>query len=129
MVQDHTQASEKLKAAAQNMTVPTSLDEEHSKMLQQLQAASGNEFTRNYVQMQFMGHQKGVALFDGYAQNGDNALVKQFAQQTVPTLRSHIQQITQIRQDMLGQNQASASGAMATGFIAAARPDLCGLRS
>jgi predicted outer membrane protein len=124
MVQDHTQASEKLKAAAQSMTVPTSLDQEHAKMLQQLQEASGTEFTRNYVQMQFMGHQKAVALFDSYAQSGDNPQLKQFAEQTVPTLRTHLQQITRIRQDMLGQNQARSPDATGTGFITEARPDL-----
>ena len=59
MVQDHTQASEKLKAAAQGTSVPTNLDQEHAAMLQQLQQASGNDFTRNYTQMQFAGHREG----------------------------------------------------------------------
>ena len=115
MVKDHTEASQKLKTAAGSMTMPTSLDPEHAKMLQQLQQASGNDFTRNYVQMQFEGHQKAVTLFDGFAQNGDNPQLKQFAQETAPTLRNHLQQITQIRQSMLGtdrmaQNQGTATG-------------------
>src|ERR671910_2715087 len=114
MIQDHTQASEKLKAAAQGMTVPTSLDQEHAQMLQQLQQASGNDFTRSYVQMQFMGHQRAVALFDSYAQNGDNAQLKQFAQQTAPTLRTHLQQITQIRDDVLGSTGQGRDGTQIT---------------
>jgi len=114
MIQDHTQASEKLKAAAQGMTVPTSLDQEHAQMLQQLQQASGNDFTRSYVQMQFMGHQRAVALFDSYAQNGDNAQLKQFAQQTAPTLRTHLQQITQIRNDVLGSTGQGREGTQIT---------------
>jgi predicted outer membrane protein/sporulation protein YlmC with PRC-barrel domain len=97
MVQDHTAASDKLKAAAQGQTVPTTLDQEHTQMLQQLQQASGNDFNSSYVQMQMNGHQKAVSLFESYAQNGDNAQLKQFAQQTVPTLRQHLQQITQIQ--------------------------------
>ena len=114
MIQDHTQASEKLKAAAQGMTVPTSLDQEHAQMLQQLQQASGNDFTRSYVQMQFMGHQRAVALFDSYAQDGDNAQLKQFAQQTAPTLRTHLQQITQIRNDVLGSTGQGREGTQIT---------------
>src|ERR671910_903374 len=114
MIQDHTQASEKLKAAAQGMTVPTSLDQEHAQMLQQLQQASGNDFTRSYVQMQFMGHQRAVALFDSYAQNGDNAQLKPFAQQTAPTLRTHLQQITQIRDDVLGSTGQGREGTQIT---------------
>ena len=125
MVQDHTQAGEKLKAAAQSMPVPTSLDQEHAAMLQQLQQASGNDFNRNYTQMQFAGHQKAVALFDSYAQNGDDPQLKQFAQQTAPTLHNHLQQITQIRQGMLGtdrvvQNQGGSPDA----FVTQLRPDL-----
>jgi sporulation protein YlmC with PRC-barrel domain len=65
--------------------------------------------------MQFEGHQKAVALFEGYAQNGDNPQLKQFAQQTVPTLREHLQQITQIRNGManpaqVGQNPSGSTG-------------------
>src|SRR3954462_191404 len=89
MVKDHTQASDKLKAAAQNQTVPTTLDQEHAQMLQKLQQAQGDDFSRQYAQMQLDGHQKAVALFESYAQNGDNAS---------PTLREHLQQITQITQ-------------------------------
>jgi predicted outer membrane protein/sporulation protein YlmC with PRC-barrel domain len=115
MIQDHTAASEKLKTAAQGQTVPTTLDQEHAQMLQQLQQASGNDFNRSYVQMQFDGHQKAVTLFESYAQDGDNAQLKQFAQQTVPALREHFQQITQIRTQMsnpaqVSQNQPGQTG-------------------
>jgi len=110
MVQDHTAASDRLKAAAQGQTVPTTLDQEHTQMLQQLQQASGNDFNRPYVQMQMNGHQKAVSLFESYAQNGDNAQLKQFAQQTVPTLRQHLQQITQIQNNMATPAQVGQAG-------------------
>src|SRR3954471_13427441 len=102
MITDHTQATEKLKAAAQGQTVPTTLDQEHAQLLQKIQQAQGEDFNRQYVQLQLEGHQKTVALFESYAQNGDNAQLKQFAQQTLPTLREHLQQITQIHGDMAG---------------------------
>jgi putative membrane protein len=127
MVRDHTQASEKLKAAAGSIPLPTALDPEHAKMLQQLQQISGTDFTRNYVQMQFEGHQKAVSLFDSYAQGGDNAELKEFAQKTAPTLRNHLQQITQVRQSMLGTDrvaQNQGTGPSSSSFVTQPRPDL-----
>jgi putative membrane protein len=91
MVQDHTAAGDKLKSTAQGIqgaTVPTSLDQPHQQMVQTLQSAVGPGFDRNYVQMQVMAHRDAVSLFDQYAQNGDNQQLKQFAQQTLPTLRA-----------------------------------------
>jgi putative membrane protein len=125
MVRDHTAASEKLKAAAAGQMVPTTLDQEHSQMLQQLQQANDNDFSRSYVQMQFNGHQKAVALFENYGQGGDNAQLKQFAQQTVPKLREHLQHITEIRNNMQGpaarvsQNQ---TGQMDGQFLTQVQP-------
>ncbi|WP_280139394.1 DUF4142 domain-containing protein [Microvirga massiliensis] len=99
MVQDHTAAGDKLKSAAQGVpgaTVPTSLDQPHQQMVQTLQSASGPGFDRDYIQMQVTAHQDAVNLFDQYAQNGDNQQLKQFAQQTLPTLREHLQSVERI---------------------------------
>jgi putative membrane protein len=126
MVQDHTQAGDRMKAAAQGQTVPTSLDQEHAQMLQQLQQASGASFERSYVQMQYDGHQKAVALFESYGQSGDNPQLKQFAEQTVPTLREHLQMITQIRSEVVGAAQAASSGAAQQGqqFLTQEQPGM-----
>jgi predicted outer membrane protein len=97
MVQDHTGAGDRLKAAAQGQTVPTDLDQQHAQMLQQLQGASGPDFDRRYVQLQLAAHQDSVVLFERYGQNGDNPQLKQFAQQMLPDLQAHLQQIQQIR--------------------------------
>ncbi|MBQ0819811.1 DUF4142 domain-containing protein [Microvirga sp. HBU67558] len=100
MVQDHTAAGDKLKAAAQGVqgaTVPTSLDQPHQQMVQTLQSASGPSFERDYVQMQVTAHRDAVNLFDQYAQNGDNQQLKQLAQQTLPALREHLQSAEQIQ--------------------------------
>ncbi|MGF9762221.1 DUF4142 domain-containing protein [Microvirga sp. 0TCS3.31] len=100
MIQDHTAAGDKLKSAAQGVqgaTVPSSLDQPHQQMVQTLQSASGSGFDRDYVQMQVTAHRDAVSLFDQYAQNGDNQQLKQFAQQTLPTLREHLQSVEQIQ--------------------------------
>ncbi|MGO4573293.1 DUF4142 domain-containing protein [Microvirga sp. 2TAF3] len=100
MVQDHTAATDKLKSTAQGIqgvTVPASLDQPHEQMMQTLQNASGAGFDRAYVQMQVTAHRDAVNLFDQYAQNEDNPQLKQFAQQTLPTLREHLQSVEQIQ--------------------------------
>jgi hypothetical protein len=66
-------------------------------MLQQLQGASGPDFDRRYVQLQLAAHQDSVLLFEKYGQNGDNPQLKQFAQQMLPDLQAHLQQVQQIR--------------------------------
>jgi len=128
MVHDHTQAGDKMKAATKDQTVPTSLDQEHAQMLQQLQQASGSGFNRSYVQMQFDGHQKTVALFEQYAENGDHAQLKEFAQQTLPTLREHFQMITDIRKELLApdrvaQAQPREAGSQSGQFITEMKPN------
>jgi predicted outer membrane protein/sporulation protein YlmC with PRC-barrel domain len=100
MVRDHTAAGDKLKSSAQGIqgaTIPSSLDQPHQQMVQTLQSASGPGFDRDYVQMQVTAHRDAVSLFDQYAQNGDNQQLKQFAQQTLPTLREHLQSVEQIQ--------------------------------
>ena len=103
MVQDHTAAGDKLKSSAQGIqgaTIPSSLDQPHQQMVQTLQSASGPGFDRDYVQMQVTAHRDAVSLFDQYAQNGDNQQLKQFAQQTLPTLREHLQSVEQIQNSL-----------------------------
>jgi putative membrane protein len=103
MVQDHTAAGDKLKSSAQGIqgaTIPSSLDQPHQQMVQTLQSASGPGFDRDYVQMQVTAHRGAVSLFDQYAQNGDNQQLKQFAQQTLPTLREHLQSVEQIQNSL-----------------------------
>src|SRR5215210_6116902 len=110
MIQDHIKASDQLKAAAQGQTVPTTPDAEHAQMLQQLNGASGGDFDRRYVQLQLTGHQEAVALFDQYAQNGDNPQLKQFAQQALPDLREHLQMAQQLRGALPPAQTAQNSG-------------------
>jgi len=118
MIKDHTQASEKLKSAAQGLNVPSSPDQQHAQMVQQLQGANGPDFDRRYVQMQLSGHEDAVKLFDQYSQNGDKTELKQFAQQTLPTLREHLQHVQQLRSqlppDQTAQNQSGQSASPAT---------------
>ena len=53
-------------------TLPTALDSQHQKMLDELKAKNGKDFDASYDQTQVKAHQDAVALFDAYAKGGDN---------------------------------------------------------
>lgn len=96
MVDDHTVAGEKMKAAAEEagVTVPTALDAEHQAKLDQLNEASAEEFDELYATMQVEAHQKAVSLFEGFAESGEEGTLVTFAQETLPTLQEHYDHIT-----------------------------------
>jgi putative membrane protein len=93
MVQDHAKANEQLKAALtqQGVTVPTQIDPEAQQDYNKLSKLSGQQFDREYVKGMVEDHRKDVTLFEDEAKNGKDPALKQFAQQTLPTLREHLQ--------------------------------------
>jgi putative membrane protein len=99
MIDDHTKAADELKAKAQGISgaqMPGQLDMAHQKKMDGLKAASAGKFLKQYKSDQVKGHQEAVALFEGYAAGGDNAELKAWAQQTLPTLQHHLQEAQQL---------------------------------
>ncbi len=94
MVQDHQKTSNELKALVDGGKVkaklPTALDAEHQKMLDDLKAKNGKDFDQSYDQVQLKAHRDAVALFEAYAKGGDNAELKGWAGQTLPHLKEHL---------------------------------------
>jgi putative membrane protein len=93
LVDDHTKSSQKLKTAASKSgaTVPADLDAAHKKKVSEMQALSGAKFENKFKSEQVSGHQKAIKMYEDYAQKGDNADLKKFAQETLPTLNTHLQ--------------------------------------
>ncbi len=94
MIHDHERVARQLKHIVRadhvNAQVPSRLDDQHQKMLQQLRGESGQTFEKDYDKMQQQGHQQAVSLFQAYAQNGDNPALKRWAQRTLPELQNHL---------------------------------------
>ena len=108
MLRDHQKTTGELKAmlpqlqgvSAQQM--PTSLDQQHQALVQQLQGAQGAQFDRLYAQQQLQSHQTAVDLFRAYAQSGDEARLKQWASQTLPSLEEHLREAQQLQRATQG---------------------------
>jgi putative membrane protein len=94
MVTDHQKTSSELKSLIDSGTVkatlPTALDAQHQKMLDELKVKSGKDFDQSYDQIQVKAHQDAVALFEVYARGGDNPDLKSWAAQTLPHLKEHL---------------------------------------
>ena len=94
MVEAHSKTTEELKGIVAsekiNVDLPTKLDAQHQKLIDDLNAASNADFDKTYAKQQVDGHQQAVDLFDSYAKKGDNAALKAFAQKTLPVIQQHL---------------------------------------
>lgn len=92
MVQDHTQANDKLMqiAGQKGIQLPQQADKNAQKKMDKLSDLSGAKFDKEYLQAQVKDHKKAVDLFEKQAKNGKDAELKQFAAQTLPTLQEHL---------------------------------------
>jgi putative membrane protein len=92
MIKDHSKTTQELKALASKLKLklPTSLDPEHQKKIDQLKGLSGDQLDDTYDRMQVEAHEEAIKLFEGYAQNGDNAELKAWAAKTLPALKEHL---------------------------------------
>jgi len=97
MIDDHGAANAKLESIAgeQKLTVPKELDAKHKADLDSLQSAK-DAVDKPYVQLQRDAHSEAVTLFESYAKDGDNAQLKTFASETLPTLKMHKEMIEKI---------------------------------
>lgn len=102
MIRDHSKANADLKTLTTKVgvRVPEQLDAEHAEKLRRLQAASGAEFDRTYVEQQVQAHEQSVTLFRDYSQSGDNAELRSFATRTLPVLQQHKTQIDRLEREL-----------------------------
>lgn len=99
MIDNHTQSTEKLKAAATaaNLTPPApKLDAEQQRMLDEIKAAGRSNVDEVYKRHQATAHQKTLALHQGYAANGDNEALKKAAGEIAPVVQKHITELGQM---------------------------------
>ena len=94
MVTDHTATTKQLKSLVESgkvkVTLPTALDADHQKKLDELRGLDGKQFDQAYDQAQLQGHEEAVQLFEQYSRSGDNPDLKRWAAKTLPHLKQHL---------------------------------------
>jgi len=93
MIDAHTKTSDELKArlvrAGLIVELPTMLDAEHQKKLDDLKGASAQTFDARYAAQQKEAHEQALSLHRDYAMRGAVADLKAFAADTVPKIEMH----------------------------------------
>lgn len=93
MVTDHGAANAELTALAEarEIDLPTPPTQAQAAADAGLAALEGTAFEQAYADKMVKDHEAAVALFEAEAANGGDAALKAFAQETLPTLRTHLE--------------------------------------
>jgi putative membrane protein len=92
MVTDHTAANAKLKSLADSkqMQLPDSVSADENAALGKLESLIGVDFDKTYSDMMVKDHVDDISEFEKQLKKGQDADVKSFAENTLPTLRYHL---------------------------------------
>ena len=112
MVNDHSKADDKLKQIAGNdgVSLPDKMDASSERLLNKLKKMSGAQFDREYMSEMVSDHQKDIREFEKEAKSGRNGDIKQFANETLPTLREHLTLAQTAKQAAMGEKRGASTG-------------------
>lgn len=99
MIDAHSKTTTDLKGVLPPATVsmlPGDLDTDHQAMIQTLRDAKDEDFDHTYLSQQSDAHQQARALFHEYADQGGDARLKQFAQDTLPAIEQHMDKVASL---------------------------------
>jgi putative membrane protein len=77
-------------ATKASLNIPKGIDAKHDKMIAPFEKLKGKMFDRRYTQTMVKGHEEAIAAYKKEASDGQNADVKAYAQQALPTLEKHL---------------------------------------
>ena len=100
LVSDYTVAGMKLRqvAAEAKLTARDAYDDAHKQLFEQLShTAPGKPFAKAYVEMQAKVLPSDLELFKRYAAKGDDERLKLFAEEMVPVMQRHLEQLDKVK--------------------------------
>ncbi len=99
MVTDHTQAYQKIMSIAQQkgLSVPSTLDKDRQKKVDDLAKKSGADFDRAFLNEMAKNHREDINKFEKEARDGKDQDIKSYASQMLPSLKEHQQMLAQIQ--------------------------------
>ncbi len=92
MVQDHSKNEKDLQntASREDVALPSGIDKADQDTYDRLAKLNGEAFDRAYVRDMVKDHTKDVAEFQKEAKDGHDQAIKNYAEQTVPVLQTHL---------------------------------------
>jgi putative membrane protein len=92
MVTDHGKLNAELKdlAGKKNVVIPTALDDDHTKKMNDILKESGAQFDEKYMKEMLEGHESTVKDFQKAAVDAKDADLRTWATNTLPMLSSHL---------------------------------------
>jgi len=105
MVEDHSRMGNDLATVAQTkgVSMPTGLGAGETAKVDKLGGLTGREFDKAYVVEMISDHEEAIALFEAEANGGQDADIKQYAQEALPTLQQHLSMIRKISDTTAGK--------------------------
>jgi putative membrane protein len=121
MIDDHGKTYEQLKAVAsrKGMDLPGSAESRVKETIDRLAKLSGSQFDNAYMAEMLKDHKQDIEDFRKIAATSRDNDVKNFAQQILPTIQSHLKQAERIAPELRAQR---GSGQKPSPAIAQAHP-------
>lgn len=93
ITRDHTSAGEKLMAAAPtaapDVMIPTALDQRRQGLIDNLNAASADDFDKVYLEQQVAAHNETLTLLNGFSDNTDAPALASLARELIAPVTMH----------------------------------------
>lgn len=92
MVRDHSAANDQVKQLViqRSVNLPDSLSAQDQKAKSDLDKKQGKNFDKAYIDAMVKGHQKVYDMFEKASKNLSDAQVKDFVNNTLPTIKMHL---------------------------------------
>ncbi|GAB2852590.1 DUF4142 domain-containing protein [Hymenobacter ruber] len=99
MVADHTKGNAELMALAakKNITLPTTLGDDHQKVLKDVMEEKGVKMDQEYMKEMLKDHEEDVKEYTDASIKASDPDIKAFAAKTVPMLKMHLDMVTKMK--------------------------------
>jgi putative membrane protein len=99
MVTDHTKADSVLTVIAQlkNIAIPNVPGDKHQGHINELKKKRGADFDKDYMKMMVEDHEEDIKKFEEASKNAKDEDIRQFAANTLPVLRKHLNAAKKIK--------------------------------
>jgi putative membrane protein len=107
---DHSKSLQQSKDLAKKMGVaaPTEPTAQQQQTYEALSKLSGTEFDTTFLSQMVREHQEEIAKFSTQAQSGSKSEVAEFAEQTLPTLRMHLEHAQSAQKELTSSTRHGA---------------------